>query len=141
MPTADRVFVDAAGWQCFLDGDAINHGAAVAFVRQAAAAGHELLTTNVVLGELFTLLSCQYDLPRPDLIALVDTLRDSRILEVVTIDPTLEAAAWQLLRAHPTCDWTLAEATSFAVMRARGSERALTANPHYSQAGFTRLLV
>jgi len=136
-----KVFVDAAGWRAFLDRTDPYHPQAVALLRRAARRQGSLITTNVVLAELFTTLECQYALPRQRLVAIIDDVKQSSLVEVVHIDPTLEETAWQGLRAHPDHEWSLVDLTSFAVMRARKLTRALTSSPHYSQAGFTRLLV
>ena len=136
-----RMFVDAAGWRAFLDRNDPYHQQAVALLRRAARRPASLITTNAVLAELFTSLTCQYELSRQRSVAMVEGVRRSSLVEVVHIDPTLEETAWQGLRAHPEHEWSLVDLTSFAVMRARRLTRALTSSPHYSQAGFTRLLV
>jgi predicted nucleic acid-binding protein len=135
------VFVAVAGWQCFLDRSAPHHQEAVAIIRRAASQRQRLLTTNAVVNEVFALLRCRYRLPLAQSMEIVDAIRRSRLLEIAHIDATLEEVAWKLLRAHPERQWSLVDATSFAVMRATGVNRALTTNQHFSEAGFTRLLV
>jgi predicted nucleic acid-binding protein len=62
-----------------------------------------------------------------------------RPVEVVHVDPTLEAKAWTLLQSRQDQDWSLVDCSSFALMQKRGITEALTTDRHFEQAGFVRL--
>jgi predicted nucleic acid-binding protein len=59
---------------------------------------------------------------------------------VVTIGAVEEKAAWQLWRSRTDKEWTLVDCTSFILMHGRGLLEAITADHHFEQAGFVRLL-
>ena len=140
MSQSDNLFIDTAGWACFLDGDAPLHNDAVSIYQQAAAGRRRSVTTNYVLTELVALLSSRLRLPRATLIEIVDELQSAPDLEIVHITPELHTAAWALLKARPDKDWSWVDAASFVVMIDRGITGALTTDHHFEQAGFTRLL-
>jgi hypothetical protein len=112
----------------------------VGVVRQVIAARGRLVTTSSVLSELTALLTSPLRIPKGQQIAYLTTLRRVRWVEVVHIDQALDAAAWQLWEQRPDKDWRLTDCASFVVMRQRGLTDALTADHHFTQAGFTRLL-
>ena len=59
---------------------------------------------------------------------------------IISIDATLEASAWRLWASRSDKNWTLTDCTSFLVMQQRKLIEALTADHHFEQAGFIRLL-
>ena len=61
-------------------------------------------------------------------------------VQIVPIDLSLEAAAWQLWKSRPDKEWSLVDCSSFIVMQQRGLTEALTTDHHFEQAGFVRLL-
>ncbi|MCS6858968.1 MAG: hypothetical protein NZT92_01450 [Abditibacteriales bacterium] len=79
-------------------------------------------------------------IPRPQAIAFVGSLKTSPYVEVVYIEPALDAAAWQLLKSRPDKAWGLVDCASFVVMQQRGLLEALTSDHQFEQAGFVRLL-
>ena len=109
-------------------------------VRQVIAAKGRLVTTSSVLAELTALLTSPLRMPKRQQIAYLSTLRSVAWVEVVHIDPALDATAWRLWEQRPDKDWSLVDCASFAVMTARGLTDALTGDHHFTQAGFTRLL-
>jgi len=61
-------------------------------------------------------------------------------VDVVHVDTTLDAQAWQLLVDRPDKVWSLVDCASFVVMRQNRLIESLTTDPHFEQAGFVRLL-
>lgn len=98
-----------------------------------------MVTTNYVLAELVALLH-PLKVPRPALIAFVESLRASPHVELVHIDATLDAEAWRLLTERQDKEWSLVDCASFVVMRERQIAEALTTDHHFEQAGFVVLL-
>jgi predicted nucleic acid-binding protein len=140
MSQSDGLFIDTAGWACFLDRDNLLHQDAVRLYQQAAAGSGHIITTNYVLTELVALLSSRLRLPRATLIETVDGLQSAPRLEIVHITPEVHAAAWALLKARLDKEWSWVDAASFVVMTNRGITVALTTDHHFEQAGFARLL-
>ena len=112
----------------------------MALVTQAQRSGRPLLTTNLILIELVSVLTSPLRLGRPQQIQFLKDLRSAPWVRVVPIDPALEAAAWQLWESRPDKDWSLVDCASFVLMRQRGLTDALTSDHHFEQAGFVALL-
>ncbi|MBX9580585.1 MAG: PIN domain-containing protein [Gemmataceae bacterium] len=134
------MFADTSGWANFADRREPFHDRAVELVAAARAAKAKIVTTNYVLAELPALLTRPMRLAKRSQVALLDTLRTARWVEVVHIDVELDAAAWDLWEARPDKEWSLTDCASFLVMERRGLVEALTSDHHFEQAGFVRLL-
>ena len=135
-----ELFFDTAGWGHLLDPSQAFHELAATIYRRAARDGRRVITTNYVLVELVALLTHPLEVNRPALIAFVESLKASSLVEVVHVDPTLDATAWQLLTERPDKEWSLVDCASFVVMRERRITEALTTDHHFEQAGFIALL-
>lgn len=135
-----ELFADTSGWGHLLDATQPHHALASNLYRSTRQQGRRIVTTNYVLLELVSLLTSPLRIPRPTVIALIDGLKASPVVEVLHIDSATDADAWQLLRQRPDKDWSLVDCASFVVMRRRGILEALTTDHHFEQAGFVRLL-
>jgi predicted nucleic acid-binding protein len=133
-------FVDTSGWAELADRTLPFHAQAVAHAEATWKQGGRLLTTSYVLTELTALLTSPLRMPKARQIALLTQLRGDTSIEVVHIDATLEADAWQLWESRPDKTWSLVDCASFVVMQRRGLAEALTTDHHFEQAGFVRLL-
>lgn len=102
--------------------------------------GVQVVTTNYVLAELSALLHRPLRMSRSQQIIMLDSIRSAQWVEVVHVDPNLDAEAWALFRQHADKQWNLVDCASFVVMRQRGITDALTTDRHFEQAGFRRLL-
>jgi predicted nucleic acid-binding protein len=134
------LFADTSGWAHFLDRKQTANARAVERVREVCDSGGRLVTTNYVLAELTALLISPIRLPRTTQIGFLKDLRTANWVEVVHIDPALDAAAWRLWESRPDKEWSLVDCASFAVMQARGLIDALTSDHHFEQAGYVALL-
>jgi len=61
-------------------------------------------------------------------------------IEIVPIAPDLFTQAITFYQSRPDKAWGLTDCSSFVIMRQRGLREALTADKHFEQAGFKRLL-
>lgn len=66
----------------------------------------------------------------------LDTLRGSAATTVVFVSEELEDEALRWLERHDERPYSFVDATSFAVMRARGIREALTFDADFVAAGF-----
>jgi predicted nucleic acid-binding protein len=98
----------------------------------------KLITTDFVVVEIANSLA------RPPLRGLagklIDFIRTSDTVELVTISPELFEKAYQLYCARDDKEWGLTDCTSFVGMENMRMNRAFTADRHFEQAGFTVLL-
>lgn len=93
-----------------------------------------LVTTNLVVGELWTLL-----VRRAGHDAAVRTIRALRRRQGMRIDQVAvadEAAAWTWLIEHDEREYSFVDATSYAVMRRLGLTEALAFDGDFAAAGF-----
>lgn len=77
---------------------------------------------------------------RPAFVNLVgDLVADPRV-RIVPASPALFDRGLALFAARPDKEWSLTDCISFVVMTDAGLTDALTADHHFTQAGFTPLL-
>ncbi|MGH7224801.1 MAG: type II toxin-antitoxin system VapC family toxin [Gemmataceae bacterium] len=135
-----ELFADTSGWGNLVDPTQPFHTLAANIYRAARGQGRKVITTNYVLAEFVALLTSPLRIPRPRVIMLIDGLKNSPFIEVVHVDVTLDGEAWTLLRSRLDKEWSLVDCASFVLMQRRGIVEALTADHHFEQAGFVRLL-
>ncbi len=98
--------------------------------------GERVVTTNHVRGETWTVL--QRRAGHGAAVEFLDDLERSD-LQVIEVDGETEFAALHWLRRNPDREYSFVDATSFAVMRVNGIERALTFDEDFEAAGFELL--
>ncbi len=101
--------------------------------------GKKLVTTQYVLLEVADAFA--RPVYRPRFIGLLETLRsDDAGTRIVEGSPDLFQAGVELYRERGDKAWPLTDCVSFVVMRQMEITEALTADPHFRQAGFICLL-
>ncbi len=134
------IFADTAGWGHLADKSQPYHALAAYIYRSARQNQQRIITTNYILSEVVSLLTSPLHVPRPQQIAFINSIKTSPHVEIIHIDPTLDAAAWQLFSERPDKMWSLVDCSSFVVMQQLGIHDALTTDHHFAQAGFRPLL-
>ncbi len=86
------------------------------------------------------LLTSPLRISRPAVVTIIEGVKASPFVEVIHVDPTLDAEAWKLLRSRQDKEWSLVDCASFVLMNRRGIGEAMTTDHHFEQAGFVRLL-
>ena len=132
------VFLDTSGLIAVVNTDDQWHAAAEAIWQELIASNAPLVTTSLVLIELGDGLSRIQQ--RQLALDLYDGLRDSPRVEIVSMTPETEAAAWELFRQRADKQWGVTDCATFVVMEQRGILAALTVDHHFEQAGFQRLI-
>jgi len=132
-----ELFVDTSAWYPLaLPGDAA-HARCARVLRERVARGVRIVTTNLVVAETHALLLRRAG--RGPAEAFVRLVRGAPNL-VVTSTPDLETAALdEWIARFEDQDFSLTDAVSFAVMKARKIAEALTQDRHFAAAGFTVL--
>ena len=136
----NEVFVDTSGWASFFVRTEPHHAKAIELMTQWQQQNGRVVTTNYVLSELAALFTSPLRVPRSTILDCIQTIRSRPWVEVVHIDPSLDEAAWKLFGDRLDKEWSLVDCASFVVMQQRGLTDALTADHHFEQAGFVRLL-
>ena len=135
-----EVFADTAGWAAFFVHDDMFHDLARSVMVRSRRVGTQVVTTNYVLAELVSVLTRPLRISRSQQISILNSIRSATWVEVVHVDPSLDAEAWALFQHHGDKEWSLVDCAGFVVMRRRGITDALTTDRHFEQAGFRRLL-
>ena len=132
-------FADTSWWAAWSWPRDRRHEQAVR-IRRALAANEQILTTNLVVGECWTLLVRR---DRHEVavgfVDRVEALVGGGRLVVHHVDAVQEAAAWTWLRRHDEREYSFVDATSFRVMRDRRLREALAFDDDFSAAGFVQL--
>ncbi len=131
------VFVDTGGWVALQLADDRWHAVAAKVLEQLVRLRVPLVTSNLVVGETYTLLR----VARGEAPAwrFVDTLARSNLLTVEHLDEELESDAWALLRRYADQPFSFVDGASFALMKRLKLKQALAFDKHFAAAGFTRL--
>ncbi len=115
------------------------HARAQELYRDMHVARTRLVTTRAVLLEFGNQMSKRDR--RGVAVRFLQALEQDSLTEIVEVTPDLYAAGFALFAGRPDKDWGLVDCLSFALMTARGLTDALTADDHFTQAGFAALLL
>ena len=135
----NKVFIDTSGWASFFIKKDPYHVEALRLMRQWQQQNLWIVTTNYVLTELIALFTRER-VQRSTVLDYIENIRSADWVEIVHIDESLDAEAWQLLANRSDKEWSLVDAASFIVMEDRGITEALATDHHFEQAGLVPLL-
>jgi predicted nucleic acid-binding protein len=109
-----------------------------AAVRAVAMARERIVTTEYVLLEVANFFKRPDD--RRQFAAFVHALHSDPNTELVPSNSIWFQRGLDLFNSRPDKEWSLTDCISFAVMTDQSIGQALTADQHFSQAGFVALL-
>lgn len=98
--------------------------------------GSQLVSTNLILGETWTLLRSRG--LHADSLAAIDAIRSSGTY-FIHVGTALEDEAFEWLRRHDERKYSFVDATSFALMRSLEITEAASFDRDFEAAGFTLL--
>ncbi len=134
----NRLFVDTSGWLALVNLSDSLHAIATNIYNERFAAGWNFVTHAGVMLEVGNGLSRARF--RHLAIGLKSRLEASARVEIVSLPDDLYQAGWKLYEERPDKDWGVIDCISFVLMQERGLTEALTADHHFEQAGFIKLL-
>lgn len=135
----NEIFADTSGWVNFFIKTEPFYEPSKRLMQEWYLNQTRLVTTNYILIELVALLTSPLHVPRPQQIKTIDTIRTTPWVEIVYINASLEARAWDLLKAREDKTWSLVDCASFIVMQQRNITTAFTTDHHFEQAGFLKI--
>lgn len=97
----------------------------------------EVFTTEAVLLEIGDGLSA---VDRVAAIRFIDWLRRAKNVRIVKLDTELLDRGLRLYSSRQDKTWGLTDSISFVVMREHGLSDAVTADDHFTQAGFMAVM-
>lgn len=101
---------------------------------QLARTTTQLVTTNFVLAELHGLLIARDS--RETAFTILALARQSPLTRVVRVDERDEERAWAIITQYDDKDFSLTDATSFAIMERLGLRTAFAFDRHFTQFGW-----
>ena len=135
-----KIFVDTSGWGNLVDTLQEFHEETKEFYQTAKQENTRLITTNYIIAELVALLSSPLRISRQKSIEFINGIKTSFLVDIIHIDQDLDERTWELLSSRDDKNWSLADCSSFVIMRENEILEALTTDHHFEQAGFVRLL-
>lgn len=133
-----QFFVDTSGWLAQLNRADPLHGLATGIYRDRFDAGWGVVTHDGILLEVGNgLASVRL---RKHAALWKERVTTSARVTIVRLTPDLHEAGWRLYAARLDKDWGIVDCISFVVVQELGLTEALTADRHFEQAGFVKLL-
>jgi uncharacterized protein len=134
MRASRYVFVDSSAWYALSDRGDANYQRAHAVATRLATGRRFLLTTNFVLAEAHALLLNRVGRAAAWAFALRVVNGDD--VALVRVGEDDERRALDIVERYDDKDFSLTDATSFAVMERLGIPEAFTFDRHFRQYGF-----
>jgi len=133
-PPHRRVFVDTSAYFAVSNRRDAFHYPALRTMEQLILNRQRLMTTNAVLFELHGLMLARG--PRHLALETVSGIGESAATTVVRLRRQDEDRGWQIIRQYTAKDFSLTDATSFAVMERLGISVAFSLDRHFAQYGW-----
>lgn len=134
----NKVFLDTSYAVALSSSTDQNHERALQLAEELEISGAEFVTTRAILLEIGNALAkARY---RQAAVRLLTELENDPKIEIVAASDELYHKAIDPCRRRPDKDWGLIDCMSFVVMQDHELIDALTADTHFTQAGFRTLL-
>ena len=128
-----RVFVDTGAWFAIQVTDDAHHNAARRAFPAILEACRTLVTSNLVVGETYTLLRITKGYREAR--RFLEMLTHSKKLERVFVTEHLERQAYDILDRYSDHAFSFVDAASFALMRQNRIRHAFAFDAHFRTAG------
>lgn len=135
------VFWDASAFIALSNNRDSLHSKALIVNAELVKVKANILTTSAVLTEVANWLSkIESRMLAQNIIEYTRQSTEKGFAEVIHVNEDLWQRGWQLFLARPDKEWGLTDCISFVVMNDYKLTEAFTADKHFEQAGFVRLL-
>lgn len=131
------VFIDTGAWFAVQVANDAHHGMASDTFGHLLGGGRALVTSNLVIGETYTLLRVSKGYRAAK--RFLDLLAQSRRVDRLFITEPLERQAYEILDRFADHPFSFVDATTFAVMRQQRIQHAFAFDAHFVTAGFLRI--
>jgi uncharacterized protein len=133
-----KLFVDTGAFIALTDADDENHKAAAALYRNAKEKETRFVTTNFVVCETMNYLRAR--ISHNIAVLFWENLKKSGFIEIVTVAPSNEDAAFAIFKRYTDKDFSFTDCTSFSIMRSLKLKTAFAFDKHFEQfEGISRL--
>ena len=132
-----KVYVDTSAWYALQITDDANHRQAKEVFPVLLKAYGNLITSNHIVGETYTLLRISKGYNEAK--RYLEILRQSPRLEVHFANSDAEREAYSLLEQYQEHPFSFVDGLSFAIMKREGIRDAFAFDHHFRIAGFNRV--
>ena len=126
-----KLFIDTGAFIALIDTDDENHKAAKAFYKTSTEKGSRFVTTNFVVCETMNYLGARVS--HGVAVAFRENLKKSGLIEILTITPHVEDAAFAIFKQYSDKDFSFTDCTSFSIMKSLKLTRAFAFDRHFEQ--------
>lgn len=133
-----KIFADTSGWLALVVKSDFLHEKAIKMYQALLDKDCNFVTHGGVLLEIGNGLSGVNS--RNIALKLKESFEKSLRIELVSLSDELIEEGWKLYAERPDKDWGIVDCISFIVMQRQHITEALTADKHFEQAGFSKLL-
>lgn len=132
-----KLFVDTSAWYAIVDKSDNNHQSALTY-RNQIAKKYQLITSNYILDELYTLLLIHLGYYwTVNFKEKLDFLRESGILEILWIDEKMAEETWTIFEGfNRDKNWSFTDCSSYVLMNKYQITEVFTFDHHFQQMGF-----
>ena len=132
------IFADTSGWLAIVVKSDSLHEKAVEIYLRLLKSNCRFIIHDAIMLEIGNSLSGSKF--RNTVVKLKESIEKSNRIETVSLSPELIERGWKLYAERLDKDWGIVDCISFVLMNDLGITEALTADRHFEQAGFTKLL-
>ncbi len=134
MTGGKALLVDSGAWYALADRSDRHHRQAVEYYRQIFKTFQQLVTTNLIIAETYTLI--RRGLGQAAGVSFLNNLAASLRVMKIFSDQELEENAQEIIRRYKDQDFSYTDAVSFALMKKKSISQAFTFDQHFIIAGF-----
>ena len=133
------IFIDTSALHALHVSNDLNHESALKVKRALSKKKHgQSITTNYILDETYTLLRISVGVKNS--IKIGELIRNSKILKVIWIDPSIETLAWNLFCNYSDKNFSFTDCMSFIIMKELNIRDAFTYDEHFKQMNFNMIM-
>lgn len=132
------VFVDTSAWLALINDSDTDHAKAKIIRDKLLQSKKRFFITDYIIVEIANSL-CKVRW-RSKAVKLINSIRETEIIEVVEVDKEIYEEAWQMYAGRTDKEWSFTDCISFVVMNKYRIRDAFTNDHHFEQAGFEVLI-
>ncbi len=134
----NKIFLDTSFAVALVSGKDAFHRVANSWSEKVESSGIQVITTQAIMLEIGNALSKSAF--RRIGIGMLNHFENDSKTQIISLTDELYDKAFELFSKRPDKEWGLVDCISFIVMQEQEITDALTADEHFTQAGFRALL-
>ena len=132
-----QIFVDTSAWFSVMAKAKKEHFKIKNIYHELLENNNELITSNMVIGETFTLMRMKLKKELDSPFEFLELCKNSQKIKKILVEEYIEEDAIDILNKYKDHEISYIDATSFALMKDKNIDYALTLDSHFATIGFT----